>query len=192
MPSPEAVFSVANSAVLPGWLVLVLAPRWRHSARLVCAVVIPGLLAVLYAAVIAARWGGAEGFSSLADFLRTWEGRPAASSTRLPGLELPALDGRGNEVRFEEVVLAAVDGARDEIHVECAYMTSPFLERLGAAARRGVKVTVVAPEANNWGLVRDLLRWPRGDRRDQRAALSGAYDPHEGAAGERAPARPWY
>ena len=95
------------------------------------------------------------------DFLRTWEGRPAASSIRLPGLELHALDGRGNEACFEEVVLSAVDGARHEIHVECAYMTSPFLERLGAAARRGVEVTVVAPEANNWGLVRDLLRWPR-------------------------------
>ena len=29
MPSPEAVFSMASAAVLPGWLLLVLAPRWR-------------------------------------------------------------------------------------------------------------------------------------------------------------------
>ena len=68
MPSPEAVFSMASTAVLPGWLLLAFLPRWRHTARLVCAVVIPGLLAVLYAAIIAARWGSAEGgFSSLAD-----------------------------------------------------------------------------------------------------------------------------
>jgi len=68
MPSLEAVFSMASAAVLPGWLLLVLAPRWRWTARLVSAVLIPGLLAVLYAAIIAARWGGAEGgFSSLAD-----------------------------------------------------------------------------------------------------------------------------
>ena len=68
MPSPEAVFSMASAAVLPGWLLLVLAPRWRWTARLVSAVLIPGLLAVVYAAIIAARWGGAEGgFSSLAD-----------------------------------------------------------------------------------------------------------------------------
>ena len=68
MPSPEAVFSMASAAVLPGWLLLVLAPRWRWTARLISAVLIPGLLAVLYAAIIAARWGGAEGgFSSLAD-----------------------------------------------------------------------------------------------------------------------------
>jgi cardiolipin synthase len=98
------------------------------------------------------------------DFLRTWEGRPAASSARFPGLELHALDGSDNETRFEEVVLSAVGEAREEIHVECAYLTSPFLERLGGASRRGVEVTVIAPEANNWGLVRDLLRWPRATR----------------------------
>jgi len=68
MPGPEALFSLASAAVLPGWLLLAFLPRWRHTARLVCAVVIPGLLAVLYAALLAARWGGAEGgFSSLAD-----------------------------------------------------------------------------------------------------------------------------
>jgi cardiolipin synthase len=98
------------------------------------------------------------------DFLRTWEGRAVASSARFPGLELHALDGRGNEVLFEEVALSAVDEARERIYVECAYLTSPFLERLGAAGRRGIDVTVVTPEANNWGLVRDLLRWPRATR----------------------------
>lgn len=68
MPSPEAVFSMASTAVLPGWLLLVFAPRWRPSARFVGAVLVPGLLAVLYGVLIAARWGGAEGgFSSLAD-----------------------------------------------------------------------------------------------------------------------------
>ena len=98
------------------------------------------------------------------DFLRTWEGRPAASSARLPGLELHALDGRANEVLFEEVALSAVDEARERIYVECAYLTSPFLERLGAAGRRGVRVVAVTPEANNWGLVRDVLRWPPATR----------------------------
>jgi cardiolipin synthase A/B len=95
------------------------------------------------------------------DFLRTWERRPRAASARLPGLELFALDGRSNEARFEDALLSRLDRARERVHVECAYLTTPFLGRLAAAARRGVAVTVVTPEANNWGLVRDLLSWPR-------------------------------
>ncbi len=95
------------------------------------------------------------------DFLRTWQGRPAAASARLPGLELHALDGRSNEAVLEAALLSRVDRARESVHVECPYMTEPFLARLAAAVRRGVSVTVVAPEANNWGLVRDLLSWPR-------------------------------
>jgi hypothetical protein len=71
MANPEALFSLASTLVLPGWLLLLLAPRWRFTARLVCAVVVPGLLALLYVALIAARWAGAEGgFSSLEDVRR--------------------------------------------------------------------------------------------------------------------------
>lgn len=99
------------------------------------------------------------------DFGRTWEQRPAGSSLRIPGLEIHALDGRSNEDRFEQALFARVDRARRSIHVECAYTTAPFLGRLAAAAARGVAVTLVAPEANNWGLVRDLLSWPRATGR---------------------------
>jgi hypothetical protein len=68
MPNPEALFSLASTAILPGWLLLILAPRWRYTARLVGAVLLPGLLGILYVTLIAARWGSAEGgFSSLAD-----------------------------------------------------------------------------------------------------------------------------
>jgi hypothetical protein len=66
--TPEPLFSLASALVLPAWLLLALAPRWRHAARLVAAVVVPGILSGLYLGVIVARWGGAEGgFSSLAD-----------------------------------------------------------------------------------------------------------------------------
>jgi hypothetical protein len=72
--TPEALFSLASTAVLPGWLLLVLVPRWRWTARLVTGVVLPALLGVLYAAVIAIHWGGAEGgFSSLAEVKRLFE-----------------------------------------------------------------------------------------------------------------------
>ena len=71
MPNPESLFSLASTLVLPGWLLLLVAPRWRYAARLVCPVLIPALLSVLYAALIVARWAGAEGgFSSLEDVRR--------------------------------------------------------------------------------------------------------------------------
>ncbi len=95
------------------------------------------------------------------DFERTWEGRAQADSFSSPGLEIHSLDGRGNEQRFEQLVLSLLDSARTRVDLECAYLTSPFLERLATAARRGAAVTVVTPEANNWRLVRDLLAWPR-------------------------------
>jgi hypothetical protein len=52
------------------------------------------------------------------DFLRMWSGRAAVLSARFLGFELHALDGRGNEVLFEEVVLSAVDCAWGWIYVE--------------------------------------------------------------------------
>lgn len=70
----EALFSLATTVVLPGWLLLVLAPRWRYTARLIGAVLIPGLLGSLYVALIAVRWGAAEGgFESLAEVRRLFE-----------------------------------------------------------------------------------------------------------------------
>ena len=46
--SPEQVFSLCGMLVLPGWLLLVFVPRWKWTARLVCPVVIPLVLALVY------------------------------------------------------------------------------------------------------------------------------------------------
>ena len=48
MPA-ELLFSAVTLAVVPAWLLLVLAPRWRHSAGLVSGVLVPVLLAATYA-----------------------------------------------------------------------------------------------------------------------------------------------
>ena len=65
---PELLFSIVNLAVLPGWLLLVFAPRWRHSAGLVSSVLIPGLLAATYVWLALRFFPGMEGgFGSLGD-----------------------------------------------------------------------------------------------------------------------------
>ncbi|MBL9125754.1 MAG: DUF4281 domain-containing protein [Planctomycetaceae bacterium] len=67
---PEQLFTVASNLALPGWILLAVAPRWRWSARFVAPVVIPGVLAALYAFLIfqgmAASGADFSAFNSLA------------------------------------------------------------------------------------------------------------------------------
>jgi hypothetical protein len=69
--SLESLFSAASTLVLPGWLLLLLAPRLKWTARLVAPVLIPALLGILYLYLILTRFQGAEGgFGSLAEVRR--------------------------------------------------------------------------------------------------------------------------
>jgi len=66
--SPEQLFSVCSLLVLPGWLLLVFLPRWKWTARLVCPVLIPLVLAVVYLWLVATTFGRTPGgFGSLAE-----------------------------------------------------------------------------------------------------------------------------
>ena len=66
--TPESLFSLATTMVLPAWLMLVLLPRWKWTSRLIVGLVIPTLLSLLYLYIIVVHWGGAEGgFDSLAE-----------------------------------------------------------------------------------------------------------------------------
>lgn len=92
------------------------------------------------------------------DFEATWSGRQEAAHCALPGLVLHSLDGEANEEIFARV-FALIDGAKESLFVECPYVNGPFLDRLAGARRRGVTVTVVTPENNNFGLCRDAMIW---------------------------------
>lgn len=64
----ELEFLAANGLATIGWASLILAPGWRPGARVVAPVVVPGLLAVLYAGCMVAGLPRAEGgFLSLAE-----------------------------------------------------------------------------------------------------------------------------
>jgi hypothetical protein len=72
--SPEQLFSLCGALVMPGWLLLVFLPRWRWTARLVCPVVIPLLLALVYLWLVATTFGQTPGdFGSLAGVARLFQ-----------------------------------------------------------------------------------------------------------------------
>ena len=64
--TPDSLFGLASLVVLPGWLLLAVLPRWKWTARLICGVLIPALLGLLYAYIVLTHWSGSEGgFGSL-------------------------------------------------------------------------------------------------------------------------------
>lgn len=65
--TPELVFSLSSATAMVAWLLLVLRPRAAWVQRLT-GLIVPIVLAVVYAAIIAARfWRADGGFGSLAD-----------------------------------------------------------------------------------------------------------------------------
>jgi hypothetical protein len=70
----ETLFSIASALVLPGWALLLFLPRWKWTARLIAAVLIPGILASLYVYLVVVHLFAAEGgFGSLADVALLFE-----------------------------------------------------------------------------------------------------------------------
>lgn len=69
MLTPDFLFTLANALALPGWVLLVLAPRWRGTKALVLSGAWPAGLALAYAVLIAAHYlgphGAEGGFGSL-------------------------------------------------------------------------------------------------------------------------------
>ncbi|HYO92010.1 MAG TPA: ABA4-like family protein [Pyrinomonadaceae bacterium] len=66
--SPETLFAICSWLAVFGWLLLVFAPGWKWSARVIAGVVIPLLLGLLYLYLIITHFresGG--GFGSLAE-----------------------------------------------------------------------------------------------------------------------------
>ncbi len=72
--SPETLFSICGTAVLPGWLLLIVAPRWNWTKLLINSCLLPLLLAVVYLFLIVTHFGQTEGgFGSLADVSKLFQ-----------------------------------------------------------------------------------------------------------------------
>ena len=69
----DQLFSIANFVVLPGWILLVVAPRWRWTQR-IAAVALPLALAALYLTLLILHFGkSGGGFGSLAQVSKLFE-----------------------------------------------------------------------------------------------------------------------
>lgn len=72
--SPDTLFTICNVSVLPAWLLLVLAPRWRWTQAIVHSCAIPLALAVVYIALAIPNFFGGEGnFNSLEGVMTLFE-----------------------------------------------------------------------------------------------------------------------
>jgi ABA DEFICIENT 4-like len=68
---PETIFSIANFIALAGWILLVFAPRWSWTRKIVFSGAIPLLLAFTYLILVILFFGRSEGgFGSLPDVMK--------------------------------------------------------------------------------------------------------------------------
>jgi hypothetical protein len=78
-PSPDLMFQIANPVALIGWLALALSPLSPRLTQVIAGLVIPLLLATLYAGLILAHWSTAPGgFGSLAQVMALFTSPPVA------------------------------------------------------------------------------------------------------------------
>jgi cardiolipin synthase len=103
------------------------------------------------------RIEGREAVAFLAaDFQSTWDGGARLKRQSFGDLDLSCLDGRTNDAGFLPLFQAIAE-ARRQITVVSPYLSFPFIDHLGAAARRGIPVEVLTPLPNNKPLVRNYL-----------------------------------
>ncbi len=65
--SAETLFAICNTLVLPGWLLLVVLPRWKWTTKVITSVIMPFLFGLVYLYLVLVYFGKSEGgFGSLA------------------------------------------------------------------------------------------------------------------------------
>jgi len=69
----ETLFQILNPSTLPGWALLVFAPRWRGTLPIIRFGIIP-VLALVYVAILVTTWGEGQGdFQSLAGVMALFD-----------------------------------------------------------------------------------------------------------------------
>lgn len=92
------------------------------------------------------------------DFESTWRDDCPSRQITSDGLEMFSLDGRSNEHIFQKI-FRIIENAKDEIWVNSPYLTFPFVEKLAAARKRGVRVGIITPHHNNRKFLKEYIIW---------------------------------
>jgi Domain of unknown function (DUF4281) len=67
----ETIFSVVNTLALVSWIILLVAPRWKFTMKIIISGAIPMLLSVAYLVLIITTFGKADGgFDTLANVMK--------------------------------------------------------------------------------------------------------------------------
>ena len=75
----EQIFSIANSVALLSWVILIVAPRWTVTRKVILSGAVPLLLSAAYLILIVLFFGRAEGgFGSLAEVMKLFTNEWAA------------------------------------------------------------------------------------------------------------------
>jgi len=63
--TPSIIFSICSNLVMPQWLLMIVAPKWKWTHKLVDSKIIPLILSVVYIIYLLQGMGGEGGFGSL-------------------------------------------------------------------------------------------------------------------------------
>lgn len=75
----EQLFSISSMLAMLGWVILLASPLIPRAAQIASGVIIPGLLSIIYAALILAFWSRSEGgFDNLAGVMQLFTFQEAA------------------------------------------------------------------------------------------------------------------
>jgi cardiolipin synthase len=96
------------------------------------------------------------------DIRATLRGENLSTRRDFGDIEIVLLDGAQNP-RLNEPILQLIRDARESIVVQSAYLSFPFYEHLAQAVRRGVAVTLLAPERNNKPKMNAYTQWAAAD-----------------------------
>lgn len=75
----EQLFSISSMLAMIGWIILLASPLIPRAAQIASGMIIPGLLSIIYAALILAFWSRSEGgFDSLSGVMQLFTFQEAA------------------------------------------------------------------------------------------------------------------